>query len=143
MRRVVVAALAGLACFASAQEGTPVPQGPAYQYEGKWMAQVQTASGTLIETVASCAAPIVLTADNAGTLRRADGMRITVSPVDGSTLLWQEGDRVSRVIPESHGSFMALAAYDEAGRPDYSRVIFYMRCGTAGATAASQICVAK
>ncbi len=143
MRRVLLTALAAFCLAASAQDSAPMPQGPAYQYEGKWMARVQTPTGTLIETAATCVNPITLVAEDAGTLRRSDGARIRITPVDGSTLTWEEEGRVSKVIPENHGSFMALATYDASGRADYGRVIFYMRCGTAGATAAQQVCIAE
>ena len=109
MRILSLAALAAIAFTASAQEAAPLPHGPAYQYEGKWMAQVQTATGTLIETVANCASPITLIADSAGSLRRSDGERIRIVPLDGSTYVWEEDGRSTVVIPERDGSFMALS----------------------------------
>jgi hypothetical protein len=141
MRSVMMVAAVAFVFPASAQG--VAPQGPAYQYEGKWMAQVQTASGTLIETAANCADPITLVADSAGTLRRTDGVGIRITPVDGSTYVWEENGRSTVVIPERNGSFMALTHYDTNGRLDPGRVVFYLRCGTAGATAATQICVAE
>ncbi len=128
----------------AAQDGAPqIHQGPAYQYEGKWMATLQSAAGTPIDTVASCASPIVLIADGPQSLRRADGVAIEVSQVDRTTLSWREDGRMTVVTPSMDGNFIALTHFDAAGRLDHGRIVNYLRCGTAGATAAQQVCVAE
>jgi hypothetical protein len=129
-----------LAGVASAQQA---PLGPAYQYEGKWMATVQTsATATPITTVATCANPIILEARDGTTLRRADGAVISILPVDASTFAWSENGRATIVTPASEGNFIALTHVDDSGRLDRGRIVSYLRCGTAGQTAATQICVA-
>lgn len=148
MRRLLIiagVAALGLTGPAQAQEvaedGQTVYSGPAYQFEGKWSARLQSRSGTLLETLANCADPIILVADNGTTLRRVDGGTISVASVDESTLKWSENGGSTFVTPESHGNFIGLTARNRAGLLDPSSVVSYLRCGTIGATAAEQVCV--
>lgn len=148
MRRLlIIAGFAGLGLMgpAQAQEVAVAEQGiysgPAYQFEGKWSARLQSRSGTLIETLANCTDPIILVADDGTTLRRADGATILVTPVDEGTLKWSENGSATFVTPESHGNFIGLTAHNRAGLLDPSSVVSYLRCGTIGATAAEQVCV--
>lgn len=144
---LIIAALAASQIDMSAQaqtvaeDGTTVYSGPAYQFEGKWSARLQSGSGTLLETLANCASPIILVADDATTLRRGDGGTITVTPIDENTLQWSENGVVTFVTPESHGNFIALTARNRSGLLDPSSVVSHLRCGTIGATAAEQVCV--
>jgi hypothetical protein len=118
--------------------------GPAYQFEGKWKAILQNAgTGTEIETIANCVSPIVLTARDASTLVREDGKLITLAVIDKSTIAWMENNSTTIVTPEREGNFMAMIPVGATNRLQAGRVISYLRCGTAGETASSQICVAK
>lgn len=146
-RALSILAIAALSCVGSAQaqavaeDGQPVYSGPAYQFEGKWSARLQSRSGTLIDTLANCSQPIILVADNSTTLRRSDGGTILVTPVDENTLSWSENGQTTIVTPESHGNFVSLTARNRVGLLDPSSVVSYLRCGTVGATAAEQVCV--
>lgn len=142
----ICAAAFGLCAVSAAaqtvqEDGVVTYSGPAYQYEGKWSARLQSKAGTLIETLASCANPIILTADDGQTLRRSDGGTIAVSAIDDSTLAWSENGEKTWVTPASHGNFIALTARDGQGRLGPSSIVSWMRCGTAGATSAEQVCV--
>lgn len=149
MKSLVIAALTLITVpFALAQStpdiGPTLYSGPAYQYEGKWAAQLQTgATGTLIETVASCADPVVLVARDAGTLVRSDGGLISVMQVDTDTVAWGEDGHSVIVTPSRDGNFIALTPRNSSGALDHGRIVSYLRCGTAGQTAADQVCVAN
>lgn len=141
-----VAAFLGLCAVPAAaqtvqEDGVVTYSGPAYQYEGKWSARLQSKAGTPIETIASCAKPIVLIAEDANTLRRSDGGTIAVYVIDDNTLSWSENGQITWVTPSSHGNFIALTARDGQGQLDPSSIVSWLRCGTAGATAAEQVCV--
>lgn len=149
MRTFIVLVATLLAAPLAVAQGTPENEpklysGPAFQYEGKWAAQLQTAAtGTLIETVTTCANPLVLVARDGSTLVRSDGGLISVMPVDRDTIGWSEDGHATIVTPSRDGNFIALTPRDATGALDHGRIVSYLRCGTAGQTAADQVCVAN
>lgn len=119
--------------------------GPAYQYEGKWMVTRQSGTtGAALETLASCANPVVLTADSATRLNVKGGGKIDVIPVDTQTFAWNENGRTRMATESTQGNFLTLEETSVYGRNEGGQqILSYMRCGTAGATAAQQMCIAE
>ena len=123
--------------------------GPAYQYEGKWMVTRQSGpSGAALETIASCANPVIITASNSATLNIQDQQgrtrSVQVIPVDTQTYAWSENGRARMVTEATRGNFVALEETSVYGRNEGGQQIMsYMRCGTAGASAAEQLCIAQ
>ncbi len=136
---------------AAAREGETKARfsGPAYQYEGKWMVTRQSGpSGAALETLASCANPVIITASNATTLNIQDQQgrtrSVQVIPVDTQTYAWSENGRTRMVTESTRGNFIALEETSVYGRNEGGQqIISYMRCGTAGASAAEQLCIAE
>lgn len=124
--------------------------GPAYQYEGKWMVKRQSGTGgAALETIASCANPVIITASNATTLNIQDQQgrntrSVQVIPVDTQTYAWSENGRARMVTEATRGNFIALEETSVYGRNEGGQqIISYLRCGTAGASAAEQLCIAE
>jgi outer membrane protein OmpA-like peptidoglycan-associated protein len=136
----------------SPEQTQPAPTNPgtsatglAYQYEGEWQAVLQEgASGRQIQVLNSCSTPVVITARGDRLLQVSRGGAtsvVQVSDIDAHTNMWMNEGRTEIVTKASDGNFAQMETV-ERRNGGQARVISYLRCGSAGATANSQMCVA-